>query len=105
MRDKGIKMPHLGNKELVRVFAKHDPYYSTGHLGEVVAEMKVLGPPTINVIDYRGDYYALEGSHRLAAAYFLGLVPNIKVLEPDRTDPVDEKFWDHMKDSLPSYAW
>lgn len=101
----GEIMPKLGDEELIRVFAKHDPYESTGHLGEVMHEMMILGAPKIKVVEYRGDYYALEGSHRLACAHYFGLVPILEVVQPDSTDPADESFWDKLKDELTSYTW
>lgn len=95
----------LGGKKLVRVFAKHDPYYSTGHLGRVVEEMKELGTPTIKVVEWRGDYFAIEGSHRLAAAFYLGLKPELSIQDQDRLSPEDEQFWEKLRDELPHYSW
>jgi hypothetical protein len=97
-------MPHLGDRELVRVFAKHEPY-TDGHLGKVVAEMKERGAPIINVVEWRGDYYATEGSHRLAAAYHLELMPVLIVCVPDNIDQDDEAFWQKVKGTLPHYSW
>jgi hypothetical protein len=98
-------MRRLGNSRLVRVFAKHDPYWDTGHLGDVVEEMKTLGTPIINVVEWRGDYYATEGSHRLWAAHNLELVPNFNVSYPDYYDPSDESFLEIAKLRLPHYTW
>ena len=95
----------LGDKELIKVYAKHDPYFDTGHAGEVIDEMKVLGPPTINVVDWRGELYAVEGSHRLFAAHFLGLIPNLIISYPERYDSTDEEFWSRLSTRLPHYAW
>lgn len=95
----------LGEKTLVRVFAKHEPYYDTGHLGVVVEQMKELGPPTINVVEWRGDYFATEGSHRLYAAHMLGLMPELVVSDPERHDSSDEEFLEIVKTRLPHYAW
>lgn len=63
------------------------------HLAEVVAEMRRLGAPTIRVVDCGDHYQALEGSHRLAAAAELGLVPNLDVLEQDDLVPADSLDW------------
>jgi len=95
----------LGGHKLVRVYAKHDPYWDTGHLGEVIAEMKTLGPPTIQVVEWRDHYFAIEGSHRLAAAFYLGLTPKLDIKSPDRFSPEDENFWDNLREDLPHYAW
>lgn len=95
----------LGGQRLVRVYAKHDPYWETGHLGEVVAEMRELGAPTIKVVEWRGDYFAIEGSHRLCAAYHLGVTPNVVVEDQDRHDPDGEAFWESLRATLPHYAW
>lgn len=97
-------MPHLGDLELVRVFAKHEPY-TNGHLGKVAAEMKERGAPIIHVVEWRGDYYATEGSHRLAAAYDLELTPVLIISAPDSIDPADEEFWVRVRSTLPHYAW
>jgi hypothetical protein len=94
----------LGDCELVRIFAKHEPY-TDGHLGKVTAEMQEMGAPTIKVVEWRGDFYAVEGSHRLAAAHHLGLVPVLVVSVPDHVDQSDEEFWERVRTTLPHYAW
>ena len=49
----------------------------------IIEEMRVLGAPTIKVVDC-GDYYmALEGSHRLAAAAALELAPSLEIYDQD----------------------
>jgi hypothetical protein len=95
---------HLGDHELVRVFAKHAPY-SDGHLGKVVNEMRWLGAPIVRVVEWGGEFFALEGSHRLAAAHWLGLVPQLIVETPERAAEDDERFWDRLKAVLPAYTW
>lgn len=65
----------------VKIRALHEP--DAELLDLVVAQMRELGPPTIEVVDC-GDYYAaLEGSHRLAAAARLGLSPRLVVRAAD----------------------
>ena len=96
-------MSKLGDKKVLRIYAKHLPY--DGHLAEVVSDMKRLGPPTISVVDYRGDFFAVEGSHRLAAAHYLGLIPKINVLDQDRLGPEGEEYLDKIKTWIPSYTW
>ena len=95
----------LGDKRLVRVFAKHDPYWDTMHVSAVIEYMRAAGTPTIRVVEYHGDYYATEGSHRLYAAHMLGLVPKWVIEPPDRTDPTDEAFLEIVKSRLPHYTW
>jgi hypothetical protein len=45
--------------------------------------MRVLGPPTIRVVDCGDHYQALEGSHRLAAAHTLGITPRLLIYAQD----------------------
>ena len=97
-------MASLGSRQLLRVFAKHDPY-TDGHLGKVESDMLERGTPTINVVEWRGDYFATEGSHRLHAAHSMGLIPNLIVSSPDRFDPSDEDFWNSVRERLPHYTW
>jgi|HubBroStandDraft_6_1064221.scaffolds.fasta_scaffold00345_18 hypothetical protein len=96
-------MIELGGKHVMRIWAKHEP--EPGHLRDVIEDMKTLGRPTIRCVDWRGELYAIEGSHRLKAAFELGIVPNIEVTGPDRLSGEDERFWDWMKDALNHYAW
>ena len=95
----------LGDKNILRVFAKHDPYWNTTQPSKVINEMEELGPPTINVVAYRGDYFATEGSHRLFAAWLLELVPNLIISDPERFDQSDEEFWETVKERIPHYSW
>lgn len=54
------------------------------HLAKVKTEMAVLAAFVIHVI----DFLALEGSHRLAGAYELGLVPQPVVHSTSDEGPV-----------------
>ena len=57
-----------------------------GHLEEVIALMETMGSPTIRA-KWAGDcYYAIEGSHRVAAAAKLG-IPVI-IVEVDNDDEI-----------------
>jgi hypothetical protein len=94
----------LGDNTLIRIYAKHEPY-TDGHLGEVTEAMRALGSPRIEVVEWRGDYFAVEGSHRLAAAHHLGVVPSLIVSVPDLIEPETEQFWEQVKQSLPHYSW
>jgi len=51
------------------------------HLKAVKAEMLTLGAPAIRAIGNGEIYWAIEGSHRLVAAYELGLEPEIEEVE------------------------
>lgn len=96
-------MYELGGKGVLRIWAKHKP--DPERLAGVKAEMTFLGPPTVRCVQWRGELYALEGSHRLCAAFELGLVPQIIVLQPDRFLGDDENWLEWIKLSLPPYSW
>ena len=85
------------------VHAKHTPY-DDGHLGKVVAEMRQVGPPTIRVMDHGGSLCATEGSHRLAAAHHLGVVPKLVIEVPDAADELSAH-WDALVNILPAYRF
>jgi len=51
------------------------------HLDAVKAEMLTHGAPTIRAIGNGEIYWAIEGSHRLVAAYEMGLEPEIEEVE------------------------
>ena len=61
--------------------------YNEKHLTEVSAEMKNLGVPEIRAIwsEVYGAWMAVEGSHRIRAAYELGLTPQIIDISNDET--------------------
>lgn len=79
--------------------AKHEPYWDSGHLGEVVAEMVIAGAPTIRAVQQGEGLYALEGSHRIAAAWHLGLIPKVILLEPDLDLP------ERVPEGLPAWEF
>ena len=83
------------------VYAKHLPY-SDDHLARVIADMRRLGAPSLRCVRYRGHVIAIEGSHRLAAAHHLGLVPLLRLLPPDSSNSSSEldAFWDRALSSL-----
>jgi hypothetical protein len=64
----------------------------TDRLAGVVDAMRKLGAPRIRAIRCAGLLFAVEGSHRLAAASKLGLSPQIEVVAdldlewPEETD-------------------
>ncbi len=89
---------------MIKIYAKHLPYFETGHLGEVIAEMREMGRPTIRAVEYDGDYFAVEGSHRLAAAHYLKLTPELRILKQDSGSNSHE-FWFKIKKELPVYEF
>lgn len=67
------------------LFALHDP--CAYHLHEVMVQMKRRGPPKIRAVwrtyrDRKG-WYAVEGSHRIAAACRLAITPIIVPVKLD----------------------
>lgn len=85
------------------VYAKHAPYLN-GHLEIVNDDMNNAGTPTIRVIEQDGDYYALEGSHRLYLAHQKGLIPKLVVLKPELGEDLDV-FWTRVSPNLPRYEF
>lgn len=83
-----------------RIYAKHDPY-TNGHLGDVARDMDHAGAPTVRVVAYAGELYALEASHRLFLAHERGLIPKVIELEPDT--PGCEAFFERVRGTLPAY--
>jgi hypothetical protein len=83
------------------VYAKHEPY-EDGQLANVVEEMRIQGPPTVRVVERDGLYFALEASHRLAAAHHLGIQPRLVVVTPE-ADETLETFWARVAPQLPIY--
>jgi hypothetical protein len=66
---------------MMTIYAPHQPIDE--HLRLVMSQMQTLGAPQIRAW-YSGDaWYAIEGSHRLAAAHELGLEPEIIEVEYD----------------------
>jgi hypothetical protein len=56
--------------------------------------MKELGSPTIRVINVGGEIYALEGSHRLAAAQKLDIKPILIEMRLEDEIPADLEILD-----------
>ena len=55
-------------------------------LDDVVAEMRILGIPTVKYVTHQGRHFALYGSHRLMSAKILGIVPRLVELPYDHED-------------------
>jgi hypothetical protein len=52
-------------------------YYREAHLQHVIAQMHVLGPPTLRA-HFDGEvWHAREGTHRLRACKVLGYIPRL----------------------------
>lgn len=73
---------------LVALVNKVDPV----HVESVKAEMVVLGAPKIKAVwmECFGHWAALDGSHRVVAAYELGLVPEIEEIEYSEEVTIDD---------------
>jgi hypothetical protein len=56
------------------------------HLSDVASQMATLGAPTVRAIEIAGVLYAIEGTHRLAAAAQLGVQPAIDVVADGDAD-------------------
>ena len=76
---------------MTMVYAIHGA--EAAKLEAVIAEMRVLGAPTIRVVDCSDYYMALEGSHRLAAAAALELTPEFVVYEQDEEIDISGYDW------------
>jgi hypothetical protein len=65
-------------------------HFDESHLAQVKNEMLRLGAPTVKAIDCGEFLVSLEGSHRLRAAYDLGLTPVIDEVEYSETVMTDD---------------
>lgn len=68
------------------------------HLADVINEMKVLGAPTIRVVDCGDHFIALDGTHRLAAACELGVAPDLDILDQDDIVDASSLDWPELTD-------
>lgn len=59
----------------------------------IISEMRELGAPTIKAVDCGDHLQALEGSHRLAAAAALGIVPNFEITSQDEEIDISGYDW------------
>ena len=87
---------------MTTIKAKHPPY--DGHLAQVVDDMRVAGPPTIRVVRFQGELYATEGSHRLAAAAYLGVIPRVWIEEAE-VDALPDEHWQKVAEGLPVHEF
>lgn len=76
---------------MLTVYAIHGP--ESDKLETVVAQMREMGAPTIRVVDCGDHYMALEGSHRLAAAAALDLVPDFEIIDQDGQIDISDYDW------------
>lgn len=72
----------IGEPTMTMIALVHS-HYDPSHLADVVAEMAVLGAPTIRAVwmESYGCWAAIEGCHRLRAALALGLTPTIEEVD------------------------
>lgn len=89
--DRGEGRIRCGEILMFTVYAIHAP--EAAKLEQVIAEMRRLGPPAIEVVNCGDHYMALEGSHRIAAAHALGLVPELIIREQDELVDVSRYDW------------
>ena len=83
------------------IITQHTP--NNEKLNTIIEKMKVLGVPIIKAFrDSCGQILSLEGSHRIAAAHALGLVPKIEflALDDDVTDVQDYVNWPASGDTV-----
>lgn len=66
-----------------RIFAMHKINKNSSHYAGVKSYMIENGAPVIKVCDNGNGLYALEGSHRIAAAHELGLMPEWDYVDAD----------------------
>ena len=66
--------------------------------------MRLAGPPTIRIARTTAGLFALEGSHRLAAAWYLGLEPKLVALPTEVVDYAPAR-WAAVALTLPSYRF
>ncbi len=93
----------LGDKVITRIWAKHDT--DPDRYQDVLLEMLKLGPPTIRCVEFGGEFYAIEGSHRLKAAHALGLHPVVELVKAELSWGLVDEFWDMVRLTLPPYSW
>ena len=86
-----------------KIYAKHSPY-EDGHLAKVTDEMRLTGAPIIRVVRFKGELYATEGSHRLAAAAYLGVIPRVWIEETE-VDALPDEHWQKVSERLPDYEF
>lgn len=84
------------------VYAIHEP--DEQKLEKVKGEMRELGAPEIRVVDCGDHYQALEGSHRIAAAHALGIMPDWLVYESAEEIDITAYDWYEEHGSISQWA-
>lgn len=76
---------------MTKIILPHD-HFDADHLAAVIKDMETLGAPTIKAVRMEAfdAWVALEGSHRIRAAFELGLEPQIEEIEWSDTVTTDE---------------
>lgn len=75
---------------MITIYTIHAP---TDRLASVISEMEFMGAPTIRVVDCGDHYIALEGSHRVAAAHALDLMPVLDIFAQDDEIDISQFDW------------
>jgi len=85
---------------MMRIALLHN-HYDKAHLKTVKEQMKILGAPNIHAVwmECYGHWAALEGCHRIRAAYELGLTPNI--IEVEYSDDMISSIFGELEDDYP----
>lgn len=75
-------------------------HFDAKHLENVTAQMQKLGAPTIKAVwmECFSAWVALEGCHRIRAAYSLGLTPEIDEIEYSETETLNSIGVEHECD-------
>jgi hypothetical protein len=73
---------------MATIYAPHKIDRQSDHYREVKEYMMAHGSPVIRVVEDGDRYLAIEGSHRLAVAYDLGITPIIVTV--DEMDPLSD---------------
>jgi hypothetical protein len=73
-------------------------------LETVKTEMLRLGAPTIRCVEDGNGLWAVEGTHRLAAAAALGLTPVVEILDGDDETEIQHLDLDGLDDQTMTLA-
>lgn len=86
---------------MTTIYAKHEPY-DAPHFFQVWNEMQLCGAPTVRCVRHDGKLYALDSSHRLAAAHRLCLPVKVVVEQVDCGEELSA-FWRRVAPDRPAY--
>lgn len=100
-RGRAVRLARTSRGCMTTIYAKHEPYDGQ-HLYTVLQEMTLCGAPTVRCVRHDGKLYALDSSHRLAAAAKLMLAPKIVVETMDCGEELST-FWHRVAPDRPRY--